>query len=95
MDDVAANLRVNHELVRLLASALEDAKAGRIKGGGVVAVIDAVRFMAFAADGGMPGSVIAGAELMKTDVIARMRDVSRKIMRAPLPGLPGGAPLNS
>jgi len=70
---VPAATRVNQELVRLLESALSDAKAGRMIAGGVVAVIDRSSFMAFSSMSTFPGEIIAGAEVMKADVIAKMR----------------------
>lgn len=71
--EVPNDARVNRELVRLLESALADAKAGRIVAGGVVAVLGASSFVAFSAMSAYPGEVIAGAAVMTSDVIAKMR----------------------
>jgi hypothetical protein len=71
--EMPAGARVNAELVRLLESALSDAKAGRLVAGGVVAVIGPSSFVAFAAMSAFPGEIIAGAEVMKADVILKMR----------------------
>ena len=71
--EMPAAARVKSELVRLLETALSDAKAGRLVAGGVVGVVSAGNFMAFAAMGHCPGEIIAGAEVMKADVIEKMR----------------------
>ena len=71
--EMPAGLKVNAELVRLLESALSDAKAGRIVAGGVVAVIGPSQFMAFGAMSTFPGEIIAAAEVLKSDMILKMR----------------------
>lgn len=71
--DEGLAVSVNAELVRLLESALGDAKAGRLVAGGVVGVLRASTFVAFSSFGRFAGEVIAGAEVMKADVIERMR----------------------
>lgn len=94
--DGNGDLRVNRELVRMLEAALDDAKAGRIVAGGVVAVPGPSNFVAYSAFGHHPGEVIAGAQLMQSDVIARIRQPQQgRIVRPGLPGLPGGAPLRN
>ena len=71
--EVPASAKVNHELVRLLENALNDAKAGRMVAGGVVAVVGASSFMAFGVMSSYPGEIIAGAEVLKADIITKMR----------------------
>lgn len=91
LGEMPASAKVNPDLVRLLETALGDAKAGRLVAGGVVAVIGPSSFMAFSAMSNFPGEVIAGAEVMKADVIARMRQPRQSsIVRAPaMPRLDG------
>ena len=85
-----AEAKVNRELVGLLESALADAKAGRIVAGGVVAVVGPSSFLAFASMSMFPGEVIAGAEVLKADVITKMRQPrTSPIVR---PGLTGQVP---
>jgi hypothetical protein len=60
-------------LVRLLESALSDAKAGRIVAGAVVAVVGPSQFMAFGAMSSFPAEVIAGAAVLTSDTILKMR----------------------
>ncbi len=77
--------KINAELVRLLEHALADAKSGRIVAGGVVAVIGPSQFMAFSSFSTFPGEVIAGAEVMKANVISTMTvPRSDRIIRAPV-----------
>lgn len=71
--EMPASVKVNSELVRLLESALTDAKAGRIVAGGVVAVIGPSQFMAFGAMSNFPAELIAGAQVLTSDTIVRMR----------------------
>ncbi len=71
--EMPASAKVNHELVRLLESALSDAKAGKIVAGGVVAVVGASSFLAMGAMGSYPGEIIAGAQVLSADMIDRMR----------------------
>lgn len=71
--EVPASAKVNHELVRLLETALNDAKSGRMVAGGVVAVVGASSFMAFGVMSNYPGEIIAGAEVLKADMIHKMR----------------------
>lgn len=73
---------VNRQLVQLLESALNDAKAGRVRAGGVVAVVGPGQFMAFASFEGAAAEVIAGCEAMKFDVIEKMRTPRSNILRA-------------
>lgn len=65
--------RVNHDFVRLLETALADAKAGRIVAGCVGAVMGPSNFVGFTAMWAFPGEVIAACEVMKVDVITKMR----------------------
>lgn len=71
--DLPPDAKVNLELVRLLESALSDAKAGRIVAGGFVAVVGPSQFVAFGAMGVYPAEIIAGAAVLTSDTIARMR----------------------
>jgi len=73
LGEMPESLKVNAELVRLLESALNDAKAGRIVAGGVVAVIGPSQFMAFGAMATFPAEIIAGAQVLTSDTIIRMR----------------------
>lgn len=86
--EMPASVKVNHELVRLLEAALSDAKAGRMVAGGVAAVIGPSSFVAFSAMGPHPGEVIAAAEVMKADIIEKMRQPrTSPIVRAGMGGL--------
>lgn len=76
----AANVKVNAELVSLLERALADAKSGRIVAGGVVAVIGPSQFMAFSAFATFPAETIAGAEVMKANVITRMQQPRQPVL---------------
>lgn len=92
LGEMPAAVRVNHELVRLLDAALSDAKAGRMVAGGVAAVVAPSSFVAFSAMGNHPGEVIAAAEVMKADIIEKLRQPrTSPIMR---PGM-GGPRLRS
>jgi hypothetical protein len=74
--------KVNRELVRLLESALTDAKVGRIAAGGVVCVVGPSSAIAFSAMGVYPYEVIGAAEVMKADVILKMRQAQQgRILR--------------
>lgn len=80
--EVPAAAKVNRELVRLLESALTDAKAGRIVAGGVVCVVGPSSAIAFSAMGTFPFEVIGAAEVMKADVILKMRQAQQgRILR--------------
>ena len=80
---MADEVKVNADFVRLLETALSDAKAGKIVAGGVIAVVGPSSFMAFSVEGNFPAEVIAGAEVMKSDVIIKMRQPRQSpIMRA-------------
>lgn len=87
--------RINHELVRLLEAALDDAKAGRLVAGGVAVVLGHSQFAAFTATSIHYAEVIAAAEVMKSDVILKMRQPRGGLVRAALPGVPGGAALRN
>lgn len=88
--------KVNHELVRLLEVALNDAKAGRIVAGGVAVVPGPSNFVAFTAFGNHPGEVMAAANMMISDVILKIRQPRPGGIVPPVvPGLPGGAPLQN
>lgn len=83
LGEMPASVKVNVDFVRLLETALTDAKAGKIVAGAVVAVVGPSSFMAFSVEGNFPAEVIAGAEVMKSDVIIKMRQPrSSPIMRA-------------
>lgn len=71
--EMPAGLKVNADLVRLLESALNDAKAGRLVAGGVVCVIGPSQFMAFGAMASFPAEIIAGAAVLTSDTILKMR----------------------
>jgi hypothetical protein len=73
LGEMPESVKVNAELVRLLESMLTDAKAGRVVAGGVVAVIGPSQFMAFGAMSSFPAEVIAGAAVLTSDTILRMR----------------------
>lgn len=92
LGEMPAEVKVNVELVRLLETALTDAKAGRLVAGGVVGVVGPSSFMAFSVMSNFPGEIIAGAEVMKADLIVKMRQPrSSPIMRpgATMPRLDG------
>lgn len=75
--------KVNADFVRLLETALSDARAGKIVAGGVVAVVGPSSFMAFSCEGHFPAEVIAGCQVMTSDVIMKMRQPrTSPIMRA-------------
>ncbi len=76
---------VNLELVKLLESALADAKRGALTGGGVLCLLGGGSFMSFTADGGDSASMLAAATTMQHDIIAKMR--TPKQSRVVLPGL--------
>ncbi len=80
---------VNHNLVRLLEKALEDAKAGRVTGGGVALALGPSNFMATAAFGAQPAEVMAAAQLLVADIIEAIRQMRQsRIMRAgAMPGM--------
>lgn len=81
--DGNSEAKVNHQLVRLLESALTDAKAGRVTAGGVALACGPSNFVAFAAFGNQPGEVIAAGRLMEADILTAMRQArSPAIMRA-------------
>lgn len=76
--------RVNHDFVRLLETALADAKAGRIVAGCVGAVIGPSNFVGFTSMWTFPAECIAACEVMKADVITKMRQPRvPSIVRAP------------
>lgn len=83
-------VKINNELVRLLESALSDAKAGRLVAGGVVAVLGPSSFVAFSAMAMHPGEVIAGAEVMKADIITKMRQPRQSPIMRPGVRMNGG-----
>lgn len=81
---------VNRQLVQLLESALNDAKAGRMIAGGVVAVIGPSQFLAFSSMDRYPAEIIAGCQVMTSDVIIKMRQPRPgAILRAPAGSVPG------
>lgn len=83
LTDMQTGVKVNGDLVRLLETALGDAKAGKIIAGGVVAVVGASSFMAFSVTGPFFAETIAGAEVMKSDAILKMRQPRQSpILRA-------------
>lgn len=80
----AAPGRVNHEFVRLLETALADAKAGRIVAGGVAICMGNGGFAAFTATSVHYAECIAAAAVMQDDVILKMRAPRQPaIVRAP------------
>ncbi len=70
---IPSEAKVNRDLVKLLEAALNDARAGRMVAGGVVAVIGPSQFMAYSAMSVFPAECIAGAAVMTSDVIMKMR----------------------
>lgn len=77
--------KVNHEFVRLLESALADAKAGRIVAGGVVAVVGPSSAYAFSSMDRYPFEIIGAAKILQDDVAIKMRQAAQsqsRIVRA-------------
>jgi hypothetical protein len=71
--EVPSEAKVNHQLVRLLESALADAKAGRVVAGAVVAVLGPSNAAAFSAMSVFPLEILGATVMLQADVNFKMR----------------------
>ena len=86
---VPVEAKVNRELVRLLESALEDAKNGRIVAGGLVAVLGPSNAVAFSAMSVYPLEILGATVMLQADVNTRMRQPRPSAIVRPGPRLDG------
>jgi hypothetical protein len=87
--EVPVEAKVNRELVRLLESALADAKEGRIVAGGLVAVLGPSNAVAFSAMSVYPLEILGATVMLQADVNTKMRQPRPGGILRPGPRLDG------